>query len=163
LLLVFFSCDKEENCYLRGESKLPYQQFVEKIYELILDNKMACVYNMLNESTRKKYDLYTFSLFAQTFSVKRLVFNLKYHKRAIECVKYKTDKIICNNFIKNVTIPIFLEVEQRRYIDENTGAIRKEKKLALEIDFDFYSALLNEIKRKYNTDLFYDYVRSRGE
>ncbi len=70
--------------------------------------------------------------------------------------------LTCIIIYKQAKIPLFFNTEYMEYIDEKTGKVKKERRLTLDFDFDFYITLLEEIKKRYNIDLFYDNLRKRG-
>lgn len=180
----YINCDKETVC--KKFEPLHYKQdvaLVDTLLKWILNNENVCLYNILSKESMKRYDFYTFSVITNTFPFKRLAYNLKNHRNKVECYMLSTSKdsdlevrfkynnvpnhkkqnIICAIFFKGVFIPLFFKIEKEKYIDEYTGKVKKEEKLVLDFDFDYYITLLNNVKKRYNINFFYDYHRKRGD
>lgn len=177
-------CAKETECkklnildYKKGE------MLVDTLLQWILNNKTICLYNILSKESISRYDLYTFSIIVRSFPFKRLAHNLKNYRNKIECkvnsdiktnnfcnfekggypCKNKYQNPVCIVYFKGVQIPLFFNIEKSEYIDEQTGKIKKEERLALNFDYDYYITFLDEVKKRYNINLFYDYYRRRGD
>lgn len=111
-----------------------------------------------------KYNLYTFTTFAKTFPFTRLSYNLKNFRTNLKCRKENNEhNLTCVISYKQAKIPLFFNMTYTEYIDEKTGKVKKEENLTLSFDFDFYITLLDDIKKRYNINLFYDYQRKRRD
>lgn len=162
VLIISFSCRKGATSKC---GKLFYEkdkkQLIDEVFYWLENNQVICIYNSLTKRTLSKYDIYTFSVLVNSFAFRRLIYNLKNYSNRIECYEEEKRKITCQVFFKGARIPLFFRREKTEYIDEKSGKIKKEETLLLELDFDYYITLLDDIKKKYNIDLFYDYYRNR--
>jgi hypothetical protein len=163
LILTILACNKQSNCpTLKKPDNTSLENLVEDAFNLMLKSKNICVYNILSKNTQAKYDLYSFATIAESFPFKRAVFNLKYYSKKTKCKSIDSSHINCIIYFGDAEIPIFFKKEKSEFIDENTGKIKKEERISLELDFDFYLELFNQLNKKYNIDIFYDYYRKRG-
>ncbi len=163
MLITFFSCRKLQvvNCtsliYRKDKKEL-----IDKIFYWLENDSSICVYNSLTKRSLARYDIYTFSTLANSFAFRRLVYNLKNYNNGIKCKNERKMTITCWIIFRDAKIPLFFVRGKTEYIDEKTGKVKKENRILLDLDFDYYLILLDDIKRKYNIDLFYDYYRKRN-
>ncbi|MFN7181994.1 MAG: hypothetical protein ACK4NF_04885 [Planctomycetota bacterium] len=163
LILIYSSCKKHQAIHCEQLSyRKDEKHLLKKIFYWLENDKHICLYNSLTKSNIAKYDIYTFYILVNSFTFKRVVYNLKHYNSDIRCEEQRNGDILCNIYFSKAKIPLLFVKGESEYIDEKTGRIKKLKRFFIDLDVEYYLTLLREIKKRYNIDLFYDYYRRRG-